>query len=152
MDQRISIITLGVADLKKARKFYVDGLGFKPSPASQEGIVFIPMGCMALALFNHDALAEDATVPPGGGGFRGVTLAYNTRTKEEVDQIMKLAVKAGGRAMRPAAEANWGGYAGYFADPDGHLWEVAWNPSFQLGKNGELLLPDGSPKTRLGAG
>ncbi len=141
MEQRLSIITLGVADLKKARKFYVDGLGFVPSSASQEGIIFIQMGSIALALFNHDALAEDATVPPSGGGFRGVTLAYNTRTKEEVDELMKLAVKAGGRAMRPAAEANWGGYAAYFADPDGHLWEVAWNPNFKLGKNGELILP-----------
>lgn len=141
MEQRISIITLGVADLKKARKFYVDGLGFKPSSASQEGIVFIQMGGIGLALFNHDALAEDATVPPSGGGFRGVTLAYNTRTKEEVDQVMKLAVKAGGRAMRPAAEANWGGYCGYFADPDGHLWEVAWNPTFTLAANGDLELP-----------
>lgn len=141
MEQRISLITLGVADLKKARKFYVDGLGWTPSSASQEGIVFIQMGCMALALFNHDALAEDATVPPGGGGFRGVTLAYNARTKEEVDQVMKLAVTAGGRAMRPTAAASWGGYMGYFADPDGHLWEVAWNPQFKLGPNGELVLP-----------
>lgn len=141
MEQRISIITLGVADLKKARKFYVDGLGFKPSSASQEGIVFIQMGCIGLALFNHDALAEDATVPPSGGGFRGVTLAYNTRTKKEVDEVMKLAVASGGRAMRPAADAFWGGYAGYFADPDGHLWEVAWNPTFELGPNGELKLP-----------
>ncbi len=141
MEQRISIITLGVADLKKARKFYVDGLGFKPSSASQEGIVFIQMGGIGLALFNHDALAEDATVPPSGGGFRGVTIAYNTRTKEEVDEVMKLAVKAGGRAMRPAANANWGGYCGYFADPDGHLWEVAWNPSFGLSANGDLQLP-----------
>ena len=106
MEQRISIITLGVADLKKARKFYVDGLGFKPSSASQEGIVFIQMGGIGLALFNHDALAEDATVPPSGGGFRGVTIAYNTRTKEEVNEVMKLAVKAGGRAMRPAAPAT----------------------------------------------
>ena len=141
MEQRLSIITLGVADLKKARKFYCDGLGFKPSSASQEGIVFIQMGGIALALFNHDALAEDATVPPGGGGFRGVTIAYNTRTKAEVDEVMKLAVKSGGRAMRPAAEAFWGGYAGYFADPDGHLWEVAWNPSFKLSKDGDLILP-----------
>jgi uncharacterized protein len=97
MDQRISIITLCVADLKKARKFYIDGLSLKPSSANQEGIVFIQMGCMALALFDHEALADDATVPPGG--FRGVPLAYNTRTKEEIGEIMKLAMKAGGRAI-----------------------------------------------------
>ena len=142
MDQRLSLITLGVADLRKARKFYVDGLGWKPSRASEAAIVFIQMGGIGLSLFQHDALAEDAGVASGGpSGFRGFTLAQNVASKAEVDAVMKLAVKAGGRAMRPAADTFWGGYAGYFADPDGTLWEVAWNPHFQLGPNGELILP-----------
>ena len=142
MEPRISLITLGVQNLRKARKFYVEGLGWKPSSASQEAIIFIQMGGMALSLFQHDALAEDAGVAPvPSSGFRGVTLAYNARTKGEVDTVMAQAAKAGGRKMRPAAETSWGGYAGYFADPDGHLWEVAWNPHFALGPKGELILP-----------
>lgn len=141
IEPRISVVTLGVHDLARARAFYCDGLGWKPSPASTESIVFIQAGALALALFPWDFLAEDANLQPGSDGFRGVTLAYNTRTREEVDELMRLAAASGGRGMRPAAETPWGGYAGYFADPDAHLWEAVWNPHFELGPGGELILP-----------
>ena len=142
MDQRLSLITLGVANLTKARKFYVDGLGWKASAASDDAIVFIQLGGIGLSLFQHDALAEDAGVTPGGAsGFRGVTVAQNVPTKGDVDAALKLAAKAGGCVVRAAADTSWGGYAGYFADPDGHLWEVAWSPHFKLGPDGELILP-----------
>ncbi|MCC7351451.1 MAG: VOC family protein [Phycisphaerales bacterium] len=140
MEQRISLITLGVADVGKSRRFY-EKLGWKASSASEEAVVFFQLGGMALGLYGRDALAEDAKLPPGGSGFGGITLAYNVRQRQDVDRILEEAQQAGGKLLKPAQDVFWGGYSGYFADPDGHPWEVAWNPGFALGEDGSLTLP-----------
>jgi predicted lactoylglutathione lyase len=141
MEQRVSLITLGVADLNRSREFY-ERLGWRRSMAKAEGIVFFQLGGMALALYPRDKLAEDASVASEGHGFSGMTLAYNTRTREEVDSVLLQAVAAGAEILKPAKEAFWGGYSGYFADPDGFLWEVAWNPSFQIAEDGSVRIPE----------
>ncbi len=128
MEQRISMIGLGVRDLAAARAFYLDGLGWRPAEGSNENITFIDAGGVTLSLYPRDLLAEDAQVDPAGEGFRGVSLAHNTRSREEVDAVLATAVAAGASLVKPAEDVFWGGYSGYFADPDGHLWEVAWNP------------------------
>ena len=140
-EPRISLITLGVQDLAGARRFYEAGLGWQASPASQGDIVFYQLGGLALALFARAALAEDAGIASEGLGFRGITLAHNVRGPEEVDALLAVAAAAGAKIVRPAEAAFWGGRTGYFEDPDGHLWEVAWNPHFRLGQHGELKLP-----------
>ncbi len=137
-EPRVSLITLGVADLARARAFYETGLGWRASPASQGDIVFFQMGGMALALFPRAALAEDAGVADAGPG--AITLAHNVREPAEVDRLLALAEAAGARITRPAQAAFWGGRTGYFADPDGHLWEIAWNPHFALADDGALRL------------
>jgi catechol 2,3-dioxygenase-like lactoylglutathione lyase family enzyme len=141
MDQRISIVTLGVPNLQRSHEFY-ERLGWRRSMANAEGIVFFQAGGMALALFPRGELAKDANIPPGGNGFSGITLAYNTRSQEEVDSILAQAAAAGAKILKPAQEASWGGYSGYFSDPDGFLWEVAWNPYFSMATDGSLRLPD----------
>ncbi len=133
MEPRISLITLGVRDLDRARRFYVDGLGLPVQPESQAEIVFLGLGAIWLALHPRDMLAADAETTADGSGFRGFTLAHNVRTRAEVDAVLAQAVRAGGRLVRPAHEASWGGYTGYFADPDDFLWEVAHNPHFWIG-------------------
>ena len=140
-EPRVSLITLGVADLARARAFYEAGLGFRASSASQGDIVFFQLGGLALALFPRAALAEDAGVAPAGAGFGGLTLAQNVREPEDVDRLLALAQAAGGRITRAAEAAFWGGRTGYFTDPDGHLWEIAWNPHFPLLADGSLRLP-----------
>jgi uncharacterized protein len=110
--------------------------------AQAEGIIFFQAGGMALALYPRPELAKDASVAPEGHGFNGITLAYNTRNRAEVDSVLKEAQAAGATIVKPAQEAFWGGYSGYFSDPDGFLWEVAWNPSFQIAKDGSIRIPD----------
>ncbi len=141
MEQRVSLITLGVADLECSRKFY-ERLGWRRSMASAEGVVFFQAGGMALALFPRDELAKDANVAPDGYGFRGMSLAYNTHDREEVDSVLAEAEAAGAKVLKHAQNAFWGGYSGYFSDPDGFLWEVAWNPSFQIAEDGSVVIPD----------
>jgi catechol 2,3-dioxygenase-like lactoylglutathione lyase family enzyme len=141
LEARLNIVTLGVSDLKRARKFYEDGLGWKASSASQDNIAFFQLGGIVLALYPHNLLAEDATVQPAGSGFSGITLAQNVRKKEEVFAVLNTAEAAGGKIVKPAQDVFWGGHSGYFADPDGHLWEVAWNPHFHLNSYGEVELP-----------
>jgi len=141
MEQRISIVTLGVSNLDRSREFY-ERLGWRRSAAGGEGIVFFQAGGMALALYPREKLAEDANVATDGQGFGGVTLAYNGRIREEVDSVLAEAQAAGAKILKPAQEAFWGGYSGYFADPDGFLWEVAWNPFFAIEENGAIRLPD----------
>jgi catechol 2,3-dioxygenase-like lactoylglutathione lyase family enzyme len=131
MEPRISIITLGVADLERSTRFYRDGLGLPHDPEYQ-GIAFFPLQGTWLALYPRGELAADANVDPAGSGFAGVTLAHNMRSRAEVDQLLEQAGAAGAKVVKPAEEAFWGGYSGDFADPDGHLWEVAWNPNFPL--------------------
>jgi hypothetical protein len=137
MENRINIVTLGVSDLAVSRKFYEAGLGWKVA-ASQENIVFFLLGAVVLGLYPRHLLAEDATVDATGGGFRGITLAHNVRAKEEVAEVLATAERAGARIVKPAQDVFWGGHSGYFADPDGHLWEVAWNPFMRLNERGEI--------------
>ena len=141
MEQRVSIITLGVADLKRSREFY-ERFGWQRSMAKAEGIVFFQAGGMALALFPRDELAKDANVAADGNGFNGITLAYNARNREEVDSVLAQAQGAGAKILKLAQDAFWGGYSGYFADPDGFLWEVAWNPFFPISEDGAIHLPE----------
>ena len=141
MEPRVSIITLGVADLGRARAFY-EQLGFRASSVSQGDIVFFHAGAQALALYPRAALAEDAGIAPAGSGFSGVTLAHNVRTKDDVAAVLAEAEAAGGRIVKPAQDVFWGGHSGYFADPDGHLWEAAWNPHAPLSADGALKLPE----------
>ena len=140
MEQRISIVTLGVKDLLTSKRFYVDGLGWKPVYQDKE-IVFFQTGGMVFALFLRDKLAEDLRADPATFGHAGMALAYNVRAKSEVNPLMKQAATAGATILKPAREASWGGYSGYFADPDGFAWEVAWNPAWRL-------TPDGSVEFR----
>ncbi len=141
MEQRVSIITLGVSDLKRSREFY-ERLGWQRSMAKAEGIVFFQAGGMAVALYPRDELAKDAGVAAAGQGFSGMALAYNTRNRSEVDSLMKEAASAGAIIVKPAQEAFWGGYSGYFSDPDGFLWEVAWNSEFAIALDGSIQIPD----------
>jgi catechol 2,3-dioxygenase-like lactoylglutathione lyase family enzyme len=139
MEQRVSIVTVGVRDLESSREFY-ERLGWRKSAASSEGIVFFQAGGMAFALYPREELAKDANTSPEGSGFAGITLAYNARTREEVDAVLAEAEAAGATIRKPAEEAFWGGYSGYFADLDGCLWEVAWNPHFLVTDDGSLRI------------
>ena len=132
MQPRISMITLGVSDLKRSVAFYRDGLGF-PTVDSPDGVAFFDLNGSWLSLFGRDALALDATVSPVGDGFAGFTLSHNVRTETAVDEVLAEAVSAGGKLVKPAQKVEWGGYSGYFADPDGFLWEVAHNPFLWIG-------------------
>ena len=143
MEQRLSIVSLGVADLAASRRFYESGLGWKVSSASNESIVFMDMGGVVLGLYGRDALAEDANLPPSPPReFGGFALAHNVRSKADVDRVLAHAAAAGARILKPAQDVFWGGYSGYFADPDGHPWEVAWNPFFPIRDDGTVALPD----------
>ncbi|MGA8274616.1 MAG: VOC family protein [Candidatus Sulfotelmatobacter sp.] len=145
MEQRISLVTLGVADLNRSRDFY-ERLGWRRSMAKTEGVVFFQAGGMALALYPRPDLAKDANIAADinedAQGFSGTALAYNARNRAEVDSVLAEAKAAGAKILKPAQEAFWGGYSGYFSDPDGFLWEVAWNPSFPIAADGSIQIPD----------
>ncbi len=138
MEQRISLITLGVADLRRAMDFYA-GLGWEGSTPDGH-VAFFQAGEMVFGLWGRGKLAEDSGVEDGGG-WGGVTLAYNCRTREEVDAVLAQAEEAGGRIGRRAGETFYGGYSGIFVDPDGHPWEVAQNPSWTITESGGVRLP-----------
>ncbi|MCB1495648.1 MAG: VOC family protein [Bauldia sp.] len=140
MEQRISLVTLGVADLERSRRFYEDGLGWTRSNRD-DGVVFYQLPGMILGLWLRKDLAADAGLADDGATFSGMALAYNTRSREEVDAFLADAEAAGGRILKPAEEAFWGGYSGYFADPDGHPFEVAFNPFWTIGEDGGVSLP-----------
>jgi hypothetical protein len=140
MQPRVSFVTLGVADVARARAFY-DKLGFRASSASNENVVFYDAGGLVLSLFGRDALAEDAKLDAKGEGFSGIALAHNVNSEAEADEVLREAKAAGGRIIKPAQATFWGGYSGYFADPDGHLWEVAHNPFMPLDADGRPTLP-----------
>lgn len=141
MEPRITLITLGVADVATSRAFYTR-LGFNASTESNADITFMNAGGGALALFGRKALAADAVVANSAPAFSGVTLAQNVRNAAEVDRVMAEALAVGAQVTKPAAATFWGGYSGYFADPDGHLWEVAHNPFWPLDDNGQIKLPE----------
>ena len=130
MKPHVAVITLGVRDLRQERAFYHEGLGWPIQQEDQNWVCFsLGDGASALALYPWDELAEDATVAADGDGFRGVTLAHNVRSQQRVDEVLAEAERAGGRIVKPARATAWGGYGGYFADPEGHLWEVATGAS-----------------------
>ena len=139
MEPRISLITLGVADMVKSRAFY-ENLGWQSGSQSNSDVTFFQAGGMILGLYGRAALAADAGVTDSTPGFSGIALAYNGRDKAEVDAVLAEAVAAGGTLVKAAEDVFWGGYSGYFADPDGHLWEVAWNPSFPITSDGTITL------------
>ena len=140
MEQRISLVTLGVTDLPRARTFY-ERLGWRGQEV--EETVFFQAGGMALVLWGADKLANDTGLGTSlSEGFRGMTLAQNARSRADVDAVLSVAESAGGTITRPAGDTFYGGYAGYFTDPDGHAWEVAYNPGFSLADDGSLTLPD----------
>ena len=138
MEQRVSLITLGVSDLASARRFY-EALGWKTGAAPADDVVFFQTGGMIVALWGRDQLAEDSGVDDGGG-WGGVTLAYNVRSPEEADAVIEEARRAGAHIAREPAKTFWGGYSGVFVDPDGHPWEVAHNPHWTLGEDGSIRL------------
>lgn len=138
MEQRLSLITLGVADLERARRFY-EALGWRAHPG-QEDVAFFQVGGFVVALWSRAALAEDSAVRDGGG-WGGVTLAQNVATEAEVDAVLTAAEAAGGTVGRPGAPTFWGGYSGIFVDPDGHPWEIAVNSDWRLTEDGRTLLP-----------
>ena len=134
----MTIIGLGVKDLDIAADFYIDTLGWEKSPASNDTIIFIRLNGILLSLYPREKLAEDAQVDPHGSGFKGFTLAYNTRTKEEVDHLFTDLSAKGVKIVKAPEEVFWGGYSGYFADPDGNLWEIAFNPYLELDEEGNV--------------
>ncbi|SKB04925.1 hypothetical protein SAMN06295964_0756 [Aeromicrobium choanae] len=139
MDQRLSLITLGVADLGRARAFYEEGLGFTKDN-DEDDIVFYQLPGLVLALWTREGLAADAAVEDTGAAFSGITLAQNVGSPDEVDAVIEQARTAGARVLKPAREAEWGGYSGYVADPDGHLWEIAHNPFWTVHEDGRTTL------------
>jgi predicted lactoylglutathione lyase len=140
MEQRLSLITLGISDLSRARRFY-EALGWKTGANEADDVVFFQAGGMVVALWVREKLAEDSAVTDGGG-WGGVTLAYNTRSPDEVDSVIEEARAAGATIGREPGETFWGGYSGVFIDPDGHPWEVAHNPRWTIEADGSLTLPD----------
>jgi hypothetical protein len=142
MEPRISIVTLGVQDLRRSYEFYHTGLGFPTTRSPDEEIIFFQMQGVCLALYPLDKLALDVALdlPSERSRFSGMTLAHNTRTKSEVDRILRRAEDAGGKILRTARIADWGGYSGYFSDPDGYLWEVAWSADWQFHDDGSLVI------------
>lgn len=132
MKPRISMITLGVRDFARAVKFYEEGLGF-PRMDSPPEVAFFTLNGTWLGLYGREALAEDAKVPSEGSGFESFTLSHNVHSESEVDKVISQAAGAGATVLKKPEKVFWGGYNGYFADPDGHLWEVAYNPHFWVG-------------------
>lgn len=146
MQPRLSLLTLGVRDIARARLFY-ERLGFEASELSNAHVAFFNAGGVVLALFGREALATDANVADDAAqsGFSGITLAHNVRSEAEVEAVLNDAERAGARIVKKAEKTFWGGYAGYFADPDGHLWEIAHNPFWPLTDEGRVILPGKTP-------
>lgn len=141
MTPRINFVTLGVADIARSRAFY-ERLGLKTSSAGNESVAFFDVNGVVLALFGHQALADDAHVPAEAApAYRGIALAWNAASESEADAIVAHAVASGATLIKKPEKVFWGGYSGYFADPDGHLWEVAHNPFFPLDSQGRVQLP-----------
>jgi catechol 2,3-dioxygenase-like lactoylglutathione lyase family enzyme len=139
VEQRLSLVTLGVGDISRARDFY-ERLGWITGAGPGDDVVFFQTGCMVVALWGRDELAGDSGVQDGGG-WGGITLAHNVRSPAEVDAVIAEARAAGATIPRAGAETFWGGYSGVFIDPDGHPWEVAHNPRWKVGEDGSVSLP-----------
>ncbi len=141
MRLQLSLLTLGVDDVQRARRFY-EAMGLRASSESKAEVTFFQLGGVVLALFGRASLAADAHVPDSASGFSGVAMAWNVASVAQVDEALARAVESGGRLIKPGQKVFWGGYSGYFADPDGHLWEVAHNPFWSLDASGRVTLPD----------
>ncbi len=139
MEQRATIIGLGVSDLEASTNFYKEKFGWKLMTLSNESISFFQLNGILLSLYPREKLAEDAKVSHKGSGFKGFTLAYNTRSKEEVDSLFENLKRKGVRVVKQPEEVFWGGYSGYIADPDDNLWEIAYNPFLSLDKKGNTI-------------
>lgn len=139
MEQRMSLVTLGVADLRRARRFYENGLGWTPGFASDD-VVFYETGGPIIGLWSRSALAADAQIEDDDSMFSGIALAHNVRSRADVEAVLAEAAAAGAAILKSAEDTPWGGYSGYFADLDGHLWEVAWNPAWRIGEGGSVKL------------
>ena len=138
MEQRLTIITLGVSDLNKSTDFYESKFGWEKSELSNEYISFFTLNGIQLALYERNELAEDATVDSDGNGFKGFTLAYNTKSEKEVDQLIEKFKKKSVEIIKEPQKVNWGGYSGYVSDIDGNLWEIAFNPFLRLDEKGNV--------------
>jgi uncharacterized protein len=143
MDQRISVITLGVKDLERSRRFYVEGLAWSPVFANHQ-IIFFQTGGIVFGLFLRNDLVADFNADPQTFGRAPMALGYNVRSKADVAPLMHQAAQAGAEILKPAHETEWGGYSGYFADPDGFAWEIAWNPAWPIAHDGSVtFVPSG---------
>jgi len=140
MKQHLHLVTLGVRDLERSRKFYAETLGWSPTSNSNDDIAFFQVGGVVLGLYPREKLAEDALTSPEGSGFAGVTLAYNARGEAEVDEIIRDLEAKGVKIAKQPQKVFWGGYSSYFVDPDGFCWEVAYNPFFPFDEGGNLKL------------
>jgi uncharacterized protein len=140
MRQKLNLITLGVNDLGRSVAFF-EGLGWKKSSASMDGLALFPLGGMVLALHPRQDLADDATINVEGSGFSGITISYNAKSEKEVDDVLQTVKELGATIIKPAQKVYWGGYSGYFKDLDGHLFEVAYNPFWPLDEQDNIVLP-----------
>jgi len=140
MRQNLNLITLGVADFQKSLDFYEKGLGWKKSDKSMDGLALFDMGGIILALHPRHELAEDTTLTYEPSTFSGLTISHNTKSEKEVDEILEKVKKLGAVVVKPAQKVYWGGYSGYFKDPDGYLFEVAYNPFWELDEKGNVKL------------
>ncbi len=140
MKPAVSLITLGVKDLAVSHRFYTDVMGWKTNSKPEDGVIFFPLNNIVLGLFGRAALAEDAKVADDGKGFPGFSLAHNLGSMEEVDALFESLKTKGVEIVKPPEKVFWGGYSGYFKDPDGFLWEVAWNPGWTVNANGTVTL------------
>jgi uncharacterized protein len=140
MNQHLHLVTLGVRDFEASKKFYMEILGWKPSSNSNDDITFFQAGGIILSIYQREKLAKDALVDPEGHGFAGFTLAHNTQSEAEVDEIIHDLKTKGVNILKEPQKVSWGGYSSYFADPDGNCWEVAYNPFFPFDENGNLKL------------
>jgi len=138
MQQRLTIVTLGVTDLKRSTEFYEKNFGWNKAGSSTEQITFFQLNGIQLALFERTELAKDAMIDENGNGFKGVTLAYNTRSENEVNEIIKDLETKGVKIVKQPSKVFWGGYSSYISDPDGHLWEIAFNPYLELDERGNV--------------
>lgn len=140
LEPRISIVTLGVDDMQRARGFY-ERLGWQAASSSNENVTFFNMAGVVFGLYGREALAQDARVEYSTAALAGVSLAHNCESEARVDEVMAVAEAAGAEVIKPPEKVFWGGYSGYFSDPDGHLWEVAHNPFFPLDEDGRISAP-----------
>ena len=140
MRQKLNLITLGVDDFERAVRFYESGLGWKRSPKSVDGLALFPLGGITLALHPRQDLADDTTLAYQPSAFAGITLSCNTKSQQEVDDVLEQVQKLGATIVKPAQKVYWGGYSGYFKDLDGYLFEVAFNPFWELDESDNLVL------------